>query len=72
MRMKIPRTSFFKIEAPDKKPIIILTKNGYWGLTAILNSNIPNSGNTYITSISLWEAIKYILKKKSSVKPKVI
>ena len=68
MRMKSPRTSFFKIEAPDKKPIIILTKDGYWGLTAVFNSRIPNNGNTYIVPISLWEAIKYTLKKKSSVK----
>lgn len=68
MKMKSPRTSFFKIEAPDKKPIIILTKDGYWGLTAVFNSSIPNNGNTYIIPISLCEAIKYTLKKKSSVK----
>ena len=46
MKMKSSRTSFFKIEAPDKKPIIILTKDGYWGLTAVFNSSIPNNGNT--------------------------
>lgn len=64
MKIKRPRTSFFKIEAPEKKPIVIATKDGWWGLTAVFSSSIANAGNTYIVPISLWEAIKFTIKKK--------
>ena len=52
---------FFKITAPNVRPIVIVSPS-WAGLTAICDM-VSNQEETYITPISLWEFIKYIIKK---------
>ena len=54
---------FFKVDFPNDKSIIVLNKNGWAELINVFN-NFTDASNIFITSLSIWEAIKYILKKK--------
>lgn len=56
-------SKFFKIKAPNKTPIVVLTNNGWAGLIDIVD-NISDKKDTYIAPISLWELVKYIVKCK--------
>lgn len=57
----------FKITFPNKESFIIANKKGWTGLARLLDyadfDSIPNPKETYIAPVSLWEFIKYIIKK---------
>ena len=52
--------TFFKITSPKKKSIVVISKNGWWGLASVCDM-ISDKNNSLIKSISLWEFIKYIV-----------
>ena len=52
---------FFKIIFSNRKPIVVVTKNDWAGLIEIVQG-IDTA--EVITSISLWEFIKYAVKKE--------
>lgn len=56
---------FFKIKAPNKRPIVVITNNGWAGLIDIVDK-ISDQKDTYIAPISLWELIKYIVGREYS------
>jgi hypothetical protein len=51
---------FFKIESPDREPIIVFSRSSWVGLISIADK-ISEADSTMITQISLWQAIKIIL-----------
>lgn len=53
---------FFKIEFPDGKYLVIVSKNGYAGLIKLIDF-VEDKENTYIVPISLFEFIKYTIKE---------
>lgn len=54
------KNEFFKIEFPNGKSIVVVSKNGYAGLIGLINC-VQDKENTYIIPISLFEFIKYII-----------
>ena len=51
---------FFKIESPDREPLIVFSRSSWVGLISIADK-ISEAEITMITPISLWQAIKIIL-----------
>lgn len=52
--------TFFKLTAPHVRPIVIVSPG--WADVSAICDKVSNQDETYITEISLWEFIKYIVK----------
>ena len=50
---------FFKITAPNVRPIVIVSPS--WADLCAICDKVSNQEETYITEISLWELIKYMI-----------
>ena len=54
-------TKFFKIERPNKEPVVIFSKNSWSGLVGLIE-HIPDP-DAYIVPMSWWKFIMYIIKR---------
>lgn len=52
--------SFFKITSSQAKPIVVASKDGWFGLIELCRQ-ISDKDNGCIEPISFWEFIKYII-----------
>lgn len=55
-------SKFFRITMPNGKSFVVISNNGWAGLIGLFD-NVEDEKNTYITPISLFEVIKYAIKK---------
>ena len=51
---------FFKITAPNVRPIVIVSAG--WADLCVICDMVSNQDETYVTEISLWKFIKYMIK----------
>jgi hypothetical protein len=53
---------FFRITAPDKKTFVVVAR-GWSGLIGLVD-NLRDMNDWYVTDISLFEFIRYVIKKE--------